>query len=90
MRKDFNSLVRKPTYRFIAEMLMDHPFLIGVGDQLEDEHLKNLERHKVASPSVSWNETDTTKIYRIASVECVGNNSKKKCRYLPSGVFVPT
>ncbi|KAG6666798.1 mitogen-activated protein kinase kinase kinase 20-like [Carya illinoinensis] len=51
-------LVRKPIYRFTAEMLMDHPFLTGIGYQLEDEYMKK-EEHEVASPSVSCNETDS-------------------------------
>ncbi|KAF5464209.1 hypothetical protein F2P56_014302 [Juglans regia] len=52
-----SSLVRKPTYRFTAEMLVDHPFLTRVGDQLEDEYLKN-EEHEVACISKRFLERD--------------------------------
>ncbi|KAB1214469.1 Mitogen-activated protein kinase kinase kinase ANP1 [Morella rubra] len=55
-------LVRKPIYRFTAEMLVDHPFLTGVGehDEAKDEGLLAVQDEElVASSSFSWNETDS-------------------------------
>uniref|UniRef100_A0A2N9FF35 Protein kinase domain-containing protein n=1 Tax=Fagus sylvatica TaxID=28930 RepID=A0A2N9FF35_FAGSY len=46
-------LVRKPMFRFTAEMLMVHPFLAGVDEPCYDEELLP------AVPSSSWSETDS-------------------------------